>query len=107
MARPAKHIFVCTHERPPEDEKGSCAARAGNALRDAFASEFEARGLWGRMKLSTTSCLGVCEIGPAVLVYPEGVMYGKVMPADIPAIIDEHLLGEQPIERLLAPAEMW
>jgi (2Fe-2S) ferredoxin len=42
-----------------------------------------------------------------VLVYPEGIMYAGVKAADVTAIIDEHLLADQPVERLKAPAAIW
>jgi (2Fe-2S) ferredoxin len=41
------------------------------------------------------------------LVYPEGVMYGKVTKGDVAAIIEEHLLGDKPIERLKVPDFIW
>jgi len=107
MARPEKHILVCTHERPDGDPKGCCRAKGGADIRDAFAKEFEARGLWGRFKLNTTSCLGACDHSPGTLVYPEGVMYGELTAEDVPRIIDEHLLGGEPVEALKVPADVW
>ncbi len=107
MARPEKHVFVCTHSRPSDHPKGSCTARGSQAIVDAFASEFESRGLWGRFKLNTSSCFGACEHSPSVLVYPEGVMYRKVTAQDVPKIIEEHLLGGQAVEALKMPKEVW
>ncbi|MBD3648761.1 MAG: (2Fe-2S) ferredoxin domain-containing protein [Pseudomonadales bacterium] len=107
MARPEKHIFVCNHQRPEDDPKGCCMARGGKELRDAFAAEFEARNLWGRFKLNTSSCLGACEHSPGVLVYPEGVLYGNLTPANVPQIIEQHLLGNEAIEELKVPADVW
>ncbi len=107
MAKPEKHIFVCAHARPEDHPKGSCAARGAQPIRDVFADTFEERGLWGRLKLTQTSCLGVCEQGPVVLVYPEGVMYAKVQPSDVATIIDQHLLGGEPVESLKIDKELW
>ena len=107
MARPQKHVLVCTHSRSDDHEEGSCTARGGKAIADKFAQEFESRSLWGRFKLNTTSCLGVCEHGPSVLVYPEGVMYGKLTEEDIPRIVETHLLGDQPVDELKVPADAW
>ncbi len=81
--------------------------RGGQELADTFAQEFESRNLWGRFKLNTTSCLGVCEEGPAILVYPGGTMYGKVKPEDVATIIDTHLIGDEPIEELKVSADLW
>lgn len=107
MARPEKHIFVCTQLRPPDHPKGCCSARGGKKLVEAFTEEFEARSLWGRFKLNTSSCLGACEEGPVVLVYPEGTMYGKVKKEDVASIIETHLIGNEPIEELKVSADLW
>jgi len=107
MARPEKHILVCTHSRPDDDPKGSCRQHGANPVAEKFADEFGERELWGRMKLNTTSCMGTCEHGPTVLIYPEGVMYGKVTADDVDKIIDQHLLNDQPVEELKMPADVW
>ncbi len=65
-----------------------------------FSEQFEQKGLWGRFLLTSTGCIGACDAGPSVLVYPEGILYGKVTKEDVAAIIDEHLLGDKPVERL-------
>jgi len=46
-------------------------------------------------------------MGPSVLVYPEGIMYGNVTVADVSEIFEEHLLGGRPVERLIVPASLW
>ncbi len=107
MSRPEKHVFVCTHARPDDSPKGCCLGRGGKEVVDAFAKEFESRGLWGRFKLNTTSCFGICEVGPSVLVYPEGTMYGKVGVGDVARIIDSHLLGGEPVGELRVSADLW
>jgi (2Fe-2S) ferredoxin len=72
-----------------------------------FGQQFEQKGLWGKYLLTNAGCMGSCDVGPSVLVYPEGVMYGNVTKADVAAIIDEHLLGDAPVERLKVSAEIW
>ncbi len=107
MARPEKHVLLCTHSRAADDPKGSCQAHGANPLVEAFSKEFGERGLWGRIKFNTTSCMGACEHGPIVLVYPEGVMYGGVQVSDVNKIIDEHLLGGTPVDALKVPRDVW
>ncbi len=107
MAKPEKHVFVCAQSRPDDHPKGSCTARGCGSVVDKFRIELEERELWGRFKFSTSSCLGACEQGPVVLVYPEGVMYQKVGEGDVNRIIDEHLLGGVPVEDLKMPPEIW
>ncbi len=107
MAKPEKHVFVCTHKRPEGHEKGCCLDRGGREVADAFAQEFESRSLWGRFKLNTSSCLGVCEAGPTVLVYPDGTMYGPVKTEDVATIIDAHLISDEPVEELKVSSDLW
>ncbi len=81
--------------------------RGSSGVVDGFAKEFQERKLWGRFKLNTTSCLGACEHGPTVLVYPEGVLYQKVNAEDVNTIIDKHLLGGKPVESLRISKDVW
>lgn len=73
----------------------------------AFAQQLENHSLIGQIALTRTGCLGACDHGPAVLIYPEGVMYGPVTSADVPEIIEEHLINDRPIKRLKVPQEIW
>lgn|SRR5574340_92095 len=107
MGKPKKHVFVCTQSRPEDHPRGSCAAKGAAAVLQEFMQQFEKRQLWGRYAVAGSSCLGTCGTGPSVLVYPEGVMYGGVSKDDVAAIIEEHLLGDKPVERLKVPDVIW
>jgi len=107
MAKPAKHVFVCTQSRPPGHPHGSCGANGSATLLQEFMQQFELRQLWGRFAITGSGCLGTCGTGSSVLVYPEGIMYGGVGKGDVAAIIEEHLLGNKPVERLQVPEEIW
>src|SRR5215467_72208 len=97
------HVFVCTGK--------SCSSRDSAEVLEAFESELKARGLlFGREakgknprgSIVVTSCasVGFCSIGPAVMVYPDGVWYAQVRSEDVIEIIDEHLLGGKIVNRL-------
>ncbi len=107
MAKPEKHVFVCLQSRPPGHPRGSCGERGAQEIMAEFGQQFEQKGLWGRFLLTSSGCFGACDHGPSVLVYPEGVLYGKVTKEDVATIIDEHLLGNTPVERLKAPEDIW
>jgi (2Fe-2S) ferredoxin len=107
MGKPKKHVFVCTQSRPADHPRGSCGAKGGADVLQEFMQQFEKRQLWGRYAVAGSSCLGTCGTGPSVLVYPEGVMYGGVSKDDVAAIIEEHLLGDKPVERLQVPEVIW
>jgi (2Fe-2S) ferredoxin len=69
-------------------------------VRSAFKAELHKRGLKGLARANGSGCLDACEDGPTVVVYPEGVWYGKVKPEDVPEIVESHLVGGRPVERL-------
>jgi (2Fe-2S) ferredoxin len=97
------HVFVCTGK--------SCSARDSAEVKDAFERELCARGiLFGReakgknpngsVVLTECASVGFCAIGPAVMVYPDGVWYAQVLPSDVQEIIEEHLLNGRVVKRL-------
>jgi (2Fe-2S) ferredoxin len=57
-------------------------------------------GLADRVRVNRSGCFSQCGNGPMVVVYPEGVWYAAVSPADAPEIVDRHLLAGEPVERL-------
>ena len=105
------HVFVCTGN--------SCSARDSAEVLETFERELKTRGLlFGREakgknprgSIVVTSCasVGFCSIGPAVMIYPDGVWYAQVRSQDVSEIIDEHLLGGNVVNRLAlmrVPAE--
>ncbi len=107
MPRPARQVFVCSQARPPGHPRGSCAEKGCREVVDEFMRQWMQRQCFAQVSVATTSCLGPCGMGPSVLVYPEGVMYGNVTKADVAGIFDEHLLGGKVVERLVVPSEIW
>ncbi|HET9953570.1 MAG TPA: (2Fe-2S) ferredoxin domain-containing protein [Polyangiaceae bacterium] len=95
-----KHVFVCVQNRPAGHPRGSCQSKGSPSLYQAFSDEFTRRALWNDYRLTLTNCLGPCENGPSVLVYPEGVLYGHVGAEDVAPIVDQHLIAGSPVERL-------
>ena len=99
-----RHVFLCENRRPDGHPRGCCASRGGAELKEALKAELRARGLQERIRANSAGCLDACEAGPVMVVYPEGVWYGGVTPADIPEIVERHLVGGQPVERLVLRA---
>lgn len=93
-----KHVFICTNDK--DAPKKCCGSERGMELVNAFKAGLEARGLQKEIRVQRAGCLDVCAFGPAVVVYPEGVFYGKVTPQDVEEIIENHLVNNQPLERL-------
>ncbi len=108
MPKPKKHILVCVQGRPAGHPRSSCQDKGCSQVWQTFSDEFTARNLWtSGFLLTNTGCLGPCHLGPSVLVYPESIMYTVVKASDVATIIDEHLMFDQPVERLKAPADVW
>ncbi len=106
MPKPEKHVFICMQSRAAFHPRPSCSAKAGEVAEEFYA-QLEKRKLFDKVAVSTSSCFGPCMAGPSVLVYPEGVMYGKVKKEDVAEIFDQHLQGEQPVERLVMSKMLW
>lgn len=107
MPRPERHVFICTQSRPGGHPRGSCAEKGCAEVADALFSRMQTKPLWGKVTITQSGCIGPCDQGPNILVYPEGVMYAGVKPEDVEAIFEEHLVKGEPVERLRAPAEIW
>lgn len=107
MPKPEKHVFVCTQNRPQGHPRGSCASSGCADVMNEFMNEIQAQNLFEKIALTNTGCMGPCMMGPSVLVYPEGVMYGKVSKEDVKKIIQQHLLEGNPLTELQVPAEVW
>ena len=87
------HVLVC---------KGTgCVASGSEPIMEAFQKELEKKGLSKEVKVVQTGCLCLCELGPNVLIYPEGSYYCTVKTEDVPEIVEEHLLKGRIVERLL------
>ena len=97
MPKPKYHIVVCTNARPPGHPKPSCGSAGSAQLLMAFNMGLMQRGVMpGDVLVSGSSCLGPCEQGPTVVVYPDGTWYSKVTEADVATILDEHIKGGKP-----------
>lgn len=105
MSRPhfRHHIFVCVNRRPPGHPKGSCGQRGSLQVLQALQQARIDRELFDTVRISSSSCLGPCEHGANVVVYPDDVWYGGVQPEDVAEIVESHLVGGTPVERLKMP----
>jgi (2Fe-2S) ferredoxin/predicted O-methyltransferase YrrM len=93
------HLFVCTQQK--SEGVPSCPASGSLAVLAALDREIQARGLGGDMQLTTCGCMGLCEEGPVMVVYPEGAWYRRVQPSDISEIAEQHLCDGKPVDRLI------
>lgn len=95
-----RHVFICTNRRDPGNPKGCCAEKGSEEVRSAFKGMLHDLGLKDRIRANAAGCLDQCENGVTVVVYPEQVWYGHVKVEDVKEIVEKHLVGGVPVERL-------
>jgi (2Fe-2S) ferredoxin len=100
MAKFRHHLFVCTNERTPDDPRGACCNKGSRELASEFKKRAHDRGLKRIVRINKAGCLDQCAHGATCVVYPGAVWYGGVTLADVDEIIEKHLLGGEPVERL-------
>ncbi len=95
------HIFVCCNQRTPGHPRGCCDPSGSEQLRNAFKAEVERRGLKPLVRANSSGCLDQCELGPTVVIYPQGIWYGGVQLDDVSRIIEETIVGGKVLDDLL------
>lgn len=100
MAAFERHVFVCHNTRPGDAPRPSCTVDGKSDLYTQLQQLAKAAGLGPTVRINKSGCLDQCEHGPTVVVYPEAVWYGGVKPEDAKEIVEEHLVGGRPVERL-------
>lgn len=95
-----RHVFFCVNQR--EAGETCCANFGSQKMRDYAKQRIKELGLHGEgdIRINMAGCLGRCEQGPVIVVYPEEVWYTYVDEEDIDEIIEEHLLNGRIVERL-------
>ena len=78
-----------------------CSSSNSQEIMRSLEEEIKKKGLEKEVNVVCTGCFGLCSLGPVVIVYPEGSFYSKVTLADIPEIVEEHLLKGRIVKRLL------
>ncbi|GGF64507.1 ferredoxin [Azorhizobium oxalatiphilum] len=95
-----RHVFACFQQRPPMHPRGSCGASGAQPLWERLGKQLEASGQRD-IVMTATGCMGFCQAGPIMVVYPEGVWYQPKTPEDVDEIVRTHLLGGELVERLV------
>jgi (2Fe-2S) ferredoxin len=93
------HAICCFQQRPPGHPKGSCAGHGAGPLWEYLSASLTMRPIDGVM-LTPAGCLGFCEAGPLMVVYPQGVWYQPKTKADIDEIVQKHFIEGELVERL-------
>ena len=87
------HVLICAGT--------GCTSSGSDNVAGAFDRLLKEVGLEKEVKIVRTGCFGLCEMGPVVIVYPEGAFYSRVKEEDVEEIVKEHLLKGRIVKRLL------
>jgi NADP-reducing hydrogenase subunit HndC len=87
------HVLVCGGT--------GCTSSGSQKVIKAFEKHLKDKGIEKEVKVVQTGCHGLCELGPVIIVYPEGVFYSRVQEEDVEEIVSEHLLKGRIVKRLV------
>ncbi len=87
------HVLVCGGT--------GCTSSGSQKVIEAFEKHLKDKGIDKEVKVVQTGCHGLCELGPVIIVYPEGVFYSRVQEEDVEEIVSEHLLKGRIVKRLV------
>lgn len=79
------HLFICTNSR--DGERKSCGDAGAADLKGPLKDEIRSRGWKGIVRATNAGCLGVCDDGPNIMIYPQKIWLSGVTVDDIPEII--------------------
>ena len=107
IPQPSFYIFKCEQSAPLGMPKPSCVREDTKDLFQHLGMKLMEKGLIATVQPVRTGCLNRCQQGPVMLVEPGHYMYVELTKEKIDRIIDEHIIGEKPVEEYLIDEEFW
>jgi (2Fe-2S) ferredoxin len=96
------HVFVCCNRRPDGHPRGSCAAKGSERLRDYMKARAKELGI-PSVRINQAGCLDRCELGPCVVIYPDGVWYRVQTTEDVDLVLTRHVMAGERVAPLMLP----
>ena len=87
------HVMICGGT--------GCTSSDSPKIAEAMEQEIVKLGLQDEVRVVRTGCFGLCEMGPVMIIYPDGTFYSRVKVSDVPEIASEHLLKGRIVDRLV------
>lgn len=94
------HIFCCVNRRADGHLRGCCENKGASKLRAHLKARVKMRGI-KNVRVNAAQCLDRCELGPTMVIYPEGVWYTYRTREDLDEILERHILKGERVERLM------
>jgi (2Fe-2S) ferredoxin len=79
------HVFVCTNDR--QGNRKSCADGNSAKVRSTLKDEIKDRGWQGKVRVSKSGCMGLCQKGSNVIIYPQKIWFSGVLEDDTEKIV--------------------
>ncbi|MBU2509849.1 methyltransferase [bacterium] len=93
------HAYICTQQK--QEGAPSCNNAGAEKVLVSLKNKLAENNLTDQVQVTPCGCLGICEKGPNMVVYPEGHWYSGLTPENVGRIVDEHLLNHAPVDDLL------
>ena len=97
-------VFCCVNERPEGHPRGCCKRRGAEKLRNYMKARAKELGL-SEVRINQSGCLDRCELGPTMVIYPEGIWYTLASIEDAEEILQRHLIKGERVHRLMLQPE--
>jgi (2Fe-2S) ferredoxin len=78
-------VFVCTNDRG--GERKSCADNNSQIVKSKLKEAVNEKGWKGKVRISTSGCMGLCARGSNVIIYPQKIWFSEVLPDEVDEII--------------------
>lgn len=94
------HVFCCINQREAGHPRSCCNDRGGAELREYMKSRAKELGI-KKIRVNESGCLERCELGPVLVIYPEGIWYAYSTHEDVDEILERHIMKGELVERLI------